>query len=102
MSNDAFGSAKRVNLKGNLAQVPSVGHLQQWGRTGMQMENDNENARGNVRESAKKYRDYAAECLRLAQRASEKDRKVLIEIAGAWIACAEEAERKAAPSNNRT
>jgi hypothetical protein len=30
----------------------------------------------------------------LAQRASEKDRKVLMEIAEAWIACAKEAERK--------
>lgn len=43
---------------------------------------------------AKKFRDYAAECRRLAQRASEKDRKVLMEIAAAWIVCAEEAERK--------
>ena len=43
---------------------------------------------------AKKFRDYAAECRRLAQRASEKDRKVLMEIADAWIVCAEEAERK--------
>jgi hypothetical protein len=59
------------------------------------MENDNGNARGNAKESAEKFRDYAAECRRLAQRASEKDRKVLMEIAEAWIACAEEAERKA-------
>ena len=53
------------------------------------MENQNDNAEG----SAKKFRDYAAECRRLAQRASEKDRKVLMEIADAWIACAKEAER---------
>jgi hypothetical protein len=58
------------------------------------MENDNGNTRGNAKESARKYRDYAAECRRLAQRALEKDRKVLMEIAQAWIACAEEAERK--------
>ena len=58
------------------------------------MENQNDNAEGN----AKKFRDYAAECRRLAQRASEKDRKVLMEIADAWIACAEEAERKTKPS----
>jgi hypothetical protein len=45
-------------------------------------------------ENAKKFRDYAAECRRLAQRASEKDRQALMEIADAWIACAEEAERK--------
>jgi hypothetical protein len=44
--------------------------------------------------NAKKFREYAAECRRLAQRASEKDRTVLMEIANAWISCAEEAERK--------
>jgi hypothetical protein len=52
------------------------------------------NRNDSAEESAKKFRDYAAECRRLAQRASEKDRKVLKEIADAWIACAEEAERK--------
>jgi hypothetical protein len=51
------------------------------------MENDN-------RDNAEKFRSYAAECRALAQRASEKDRKVLMEIADAWIACAEEAERR--------
>jgi hypothetical protein len=40
------------------------------------------------------FREYAAECRRLAQRASEKDKTVLMEIASAWIACAKEAERK--------
>jgi hypothetical protein len=45
-------------------------------------------------ENAEKFFEYAAECRRLAQRASEKDAKVLMEIAEAWIACAEEAERK--------
>jgi hypothetical protein len=48
-------------------------------------------------ENAKKFREYAAECRRLAQRAPEKDRKVLLEIAEAWTACAEEAERKQKP-----
>jgi hypothetical protein len=43
--------------------------------------------------SAKKFRDYAAECRRMAaQSASEKDRMVLMEIAQAWTVCAEEAE----------
>jgi hypothetical protein len=65
------------------------------------MENDNRNARGNGKENAKIYRDYAAECRRLAQRASEKDRKVLMEIAEAWVACAEEAERRVTSSNNK-
>jgi len=45
-------------------------------------------------ENSKKFREHAAECRRLMQRASEKDRKVLMEIAEAWISCAEEAERK--------
>jgi hypothetical protein len=44
--------------------------------------------------NAKKFRDYAAQCRRMAQAASEKDRVVLIEIAEAWAACADEAERK--------
>src|SRR6476619_4556925 len=41
-----------------------------------------------------RFRNYAAECARLAQRAAEKDRAVLMEIAAAWLACAEQAERK--------
>lgn len=45
-------------------------------------------------ENGSKFREYAAECARLAQRASQKDRAVLMEIAEAWISCAEEAERK--------
>ena len=41
------------------------------------------------------FREYAAECRRLAQRVSEKDKAILMEIAAAWISCAEQAERKA-------
>ncbi len=48
----------------------------------------------NTKRNPQKFRDYAAECRRLAQRASEKDRKVLMEIADAWEACAQEADRK--------
>ena len=44
---------------------------------------------------AQKFRDYAAECRRLARTASETDRAVLNEIAEAWIVCAEQAEREA-------
>ena len=44
---------------------------------------------------AKRFRDYAAECRRLARTASWTDRAVLIEIAEAWIGCAEQAERDA-------
>jgi hypothetical protein len=47
-----------------------------------------------LKSDAQRFRDYAAECRRLAQRASEKDRQVLNEIADAWISAAEEADRK--------
>jgi len=43
--------------------------------------------------NAQKFRDYAAECRRLARTASGTDRAVLIEIAEAWILCAEQAEQ---------
>jgi hypothetical protein len=55
------------------------------------MEINTENDEAN----AKKFRDYAAECRRLARTASEADRLVLMEIAEAWIVCAEQAERGA-------
>jgi hypothetical protein len=45
-------------------------------------------------EKAEQFRQYAAECLRLAKTAAPKDRAVLLEIANAWITGAEEAERK--------
>jgi len=51
-----------------------------------------EDTADDAKSNAKKFRDYAAECRRLAQRASEKDRIVLMGIAEAWIACADEAE----------
>jgi hypothetical protein len=47
--------------------------------------------------NAQKFRDYAAECRRLARTASGTDRAVLIEIAEAWIVCAEQAEHEAPP-----
>jgi hypothetical protein len=50
--------------------------------------------------NAKKFRDYAGECRRLARTASEQDRAVLTEIAEAWIDCAEQAEHKV--RRNRT
>ena len=46
-------------------------------------------------DSAKKFRDYAAEGRRMAaQSSSEKERRVLMDIAQAWTVCAEEVERK--------
>ena len=42
-----------------------------------------------------KFREYAEECKRLAKTArSAKDRAALLEIADAWIKCAEEAEQR--------
>ena len=51
--------------------------------------------------NAKKFRDYAAECRRLARTASERDRAVLIEIADAWIVCAEQAVRDGGRNRGR-
>jgi hypothetical protein len=53
-------------------------------------------------DDVEKYRQYAAECRRLAEKSSAKDKAILSEIAEAWIACAERAERSAsgkAPSH---
>jgi hypothetical protein len=44
-------------------------------------------------EEAEKYRQYAAECRRLAEKSSPNDKAILLEIADAWIACAEGALR---------
>ena len=40
---------------------------------------------------ATRFRQYAVECRRLADRATNKDKVILLEIAAAWIARAEEA-----------
>jgi histone H3/H4 len=45
-------------------------------------------------ESAEKYRQFAEDCRRLADKATSKDRIVLLEIAEAWEQCAKEAGRK--------
>jgi hypothetical protein len=47
-----------------------------------------------------KYRQYAAECRRLAAKSPAKDRAILLEIAEAWLACAEGAERSSADRTN--
>jgi hypothetical protein len=39
------------------------------------------------------YRRYAEECKRLAQQALPEHKATLLEIAKAWLACAEEVER---------
>jgi hypothetical protein len=46
-------------------------------------------------ESAEKYRQFAEDCRRLAEKAAPKDRIVLLEIAEAWDQFAKVAGRKA-------
>ena len=58
-------------------------HLELSDHRGRAMEND-----------PNRFRQYAAECQRLAEQASGKDQGVLLEIANAWLSCAEQAERK--------
>ena len=82
-----------MNLKGNLLKFR---WLPIWNSgNNRHAEDEMENDSKSTEESVERFRDYAAECRRLAQRATEKDRKVLMEIAEAWMKCAEEAERKA-------
>jgi len=50
-------------------------------------------------DDAEKYRQYAAECRRLAAKAAAKDKSILLELADAWIACAKEAERRRKDNN---
>ena len=47
-----------------------------------------------MEDDASRFRQYAAQCRRLAERATEQDKTILMEIAAAWIACAEEVERR--------
>jgi hypothetical protein len=56
---------------------------------------DHETILVNAMDDVEKYRQYAAECRRLAEKSSAKDKAVLLEIAEAWIACAERAKSRA-------
>jgi hypothetical protein len=47
-----------------------------------------------MEDDASYFRQYAAKCRRLAERAMGQDKTILMEIAAAWIACAERAERR--------
>jgi hypothetical protein len=47
-----------------------------------------------MEDDASRFRQYAAECRRLAERAMGEDKTILMEIAAAWIGCAERLERK--------
>ena len=72
----------------DLAPVPSVYTEDNYASTPM--------------DEAEKFRQYAAECRRLAERAAAKDRAALLEIADAWIACAEDADRKATNAEKKS
>ena len=59
--------------------------------------NSNNQTKHIMQYGAARFREYAAECRRLAEQAGEKDKAVkavLVEIAAVWTVCAEEAERK--------
>lgn len=43
---------------------------------------------------AKTYRQYAANCIRIAEKMDAKDKAILLEIAQAWQMRADEAERR--------
>jgi len=47
-----------------------------------------------MEEDAKQFRQFAAECRRLAERASPNDRETLLEIADAWVDCAKQEDGK--------
>jgi hypothetical protein len=52
-------------------------------------------------DDAEQYRQYAAECRRLAEKSSAKDKAVLLEIADAWIACAQRADSSRKPQSHK-
>ena len=43
---------------------------------------------------SEKFRQYAADCIRIARQMSGKDRQVLLDIAAAWEKRAQDAEKK--------
>ena len=45
------------------------------------------------------YRKYAEECKTLASTMLAAERTVMLEIAGAWLGCAKDAEKRAAAKN---
>lgn len=50
---------------------------------------------------SQKYRQYAADCTRLAQTMAAADKQALLEIASAWEKRAQEAERRKSAKPNR-
>jgi hypothetical protein len=85
-----IGSSTQVDLIWNFdmhARIPiwnADSNLEHW----------NNCHEGRVVQNAERFRQYAEECRRLAKTAAPKDRAALLEIETAWIAVAEETERK--------
>ena len=50
---------------------------------------------------AKTYRQYAADCMRIAEKMDSKDKQILLKIADAWNMRAEEAERRENQSDGK-
>ncbi len=50
---------------------------------------------------AKTYRQYAADCIRIAEKMNSKDKQILLKIADAWYMRAEEAERRENKSDGK-
>jgi hypothetical protein len=47
-----------------------------------------------MEDDSNQFREYAAQCRRMAEKLSGNNREVLLEIANAWIDCAEQVENK--------
>jgi hypothetical protein len=52
-------------------------------------------------QDSKQYRQYAADCRRLAATMGSKDKEILLTMAEAWEARAQEAERKESGNRER-
>jgi uncharacterized membrane-anchored protein YhcB (DUF1043 family) len=48
------------------------------------------------------YRHFARECERIAREGPDQNRKALLDIAKAWLECADEAERQQAQPRDYT
>jgi hypothetical protein len=93
-----FGSIEDIKFERELSPRPSIlnRQLKDYHRAHCKMEVAMDNDKAN----AKKFRDYATECRRMASNASGDDRAALLEIAEAWAVCAAEAERKGRGDRN--
>ena len=50
---------------------------------------------------SEKYRQYAEDCIRIAEKMDAKDKQILLKIADAWKARAVEAENREKKTSNR-